>query len=254
MAGRALAASLALATLLSCAPETSTAGAAQSASLHVTLTPEKPGRETTLGLAFNVSAPDGQIPSPLTAITLRMPRNLGIATSGLGTATCTPTRIETSGPGACPANSRMGAGHARVRFQVGPQQFSEDAQISVLAGPEQEGHIRMLVTATGETPVAARILISTVLSAGQLQITVPLVPSLPEGGDIAVVAVNATLGGKLTYKETRHGHTVSYHPRGITLPNSCPRGGYAFTATFSFLDASHSNARSAVPCPRRRHG
>jgi hypothetical protein len=232
-----------------CASTPSTAYAAQSASLHVGLAPERLGRETTLSLGFQVSASGGAIPSPLTSIDLHMPRNLGIATSGLGVATCPVAALEAHGASVCPANSRMGSGNALVRFQVGPELFAETAQIAVVAGPEQDGHVRMLVSATGETPVAARILISTVLLAGQLQITVPLVPSLPEGGDIAVVAVHASLGGNLTYRERSHGRTISYRPRGITLPASCPRGGFGFSATFSFLDGTQAQARTAVACP-----
>ncbi len=230
-----------------CAP--STARAAQSASLHVGLAPERLGHETTLSLGLQVSASGGGVPSPLTAIDLHMPRNLGIATSGLGVASCPLAVVEAHGAGVCPANSRMGSGNALVRFQVGPDLFAETAAIAVVAGPEQDGHVRMLVSATGETPVAARILISTVLLAGELAITVPLVPSLPEGGDIAVVAVHASLGGKLTYHERSHGRTISYRPRGITLPASCPHGGFGFSATFSFLDGTQAQARTAVACP-----
>lgn len=198
---------------------------------------------------MQVSAGGGGIPSPLTAIDLHMPRNLGIATSGLGVATCQIGALEAHGAGICPANSRMGSGNALVRFQVGPELFAETAQIAVVAGPEENGHVRMLVSATGETPVAARILISTVLLAGQLQITVPLVPSLPEGGDIAVVAVHASLGGNLTYHERVNGKTISYRPRGITLPSSCARGGFRFSATFTFLDGTNARAQTAVACP-----
>jgi hypothetical protein len=230
-----------------CAPATAYGG--QSASLHVGLTPERLGGETTLSLGFQVNASAGAIPSPLTAIDLHMPRNLGIATSGLGVATCQVATLEAHGASACPANSRMGSGSALVRFQVGPELFTETARIAVVAGPEQDGHVRMLVSATGESPVAARILISTVLLAGQLQISVPLVESLPEGGDIAVVAVQASLGGNLVYHERSHGRTISYRPHGITLPASCPRGGFGFSATFSFLDGTQAQARTAVACP-----
>ncbi len=238
-----------LAALGACACSPGAAYGAQSASLRVGLTPERLGQETTLSLGFQVSASANAIPSPLTGIVLQMPRNLGIATSGLGVASCQVAAVEAHGASVCPANSRMGSGNALVRFQVGPELFAETAQIVVVAGPEQDGHVRMLVSATGETPVAARILISTVLLAGELEITVPLVPSLPEGGDIAVVAVHATLGGKLTYYEHAHGRAISYRPRGITLPASCPRGGFAFSATFSFLDGTQAQARTAVACP-----
>jgi hypothetical protein len=36
------------------------------------------------------------------------------------------------------------------------------------------------------------------------------------------------------------------------LPDRCPRGGFPFEATFTFLDHSITNARTVVPCPRSR--
>ena len=227
-----------------------TAEAAQSARLHVRFSPERMTGATAVSLGFEVAVPGGQAPSPLRAIDLRLPPSLGFATSGLGTASCSVALVQTRGADACPVNSRMGSGSARVRFQVGQQQFYESARIAVVAGPPQEGHVQMLVSATGEAPVAARILINGVLSAGRLQISIPLVPSLPEGGYVAVVAVETTLGGNLRYRERRGGRTISYRPRGIGLPRRCPRAGFVFGATFSFLDGSASTAKAIVPCRR----
>jgi hypothetical protein len=61
-----------------------------------------------------------------------------------------------------------------------------------------------------------------------------------------------TLGGNLTYYEIVKGQSVPYHPAGVGLPQSCPRGGFSFAATFAFLDGSRSRADTAVPCPRPR--
>jgi hypothetical protein len=62
--------------------------------------------------------------------------------------------------------------------------------------------------------------------------------------------MHLTLGGHLTYYERVHGRTIAYHPAGIGLPRSCPRGGFPFGATFSFLDGQHASARTKVACPR----
>jgi hypothetical protein len=90
-----------------------------------------------------------------------------------------------------------------------------------------------------------------VLLPGDLRFSVPLVASLPGSPDVAVVRLRVTIGGKLTYYEHANGRTIAFHPRGIELPRRCPRGGFAFAATFQFLDGSASTARTAVPCPRR---
>ena len=118
-----------------------------------------------------------------------------------------------------------------------------------MAGPSQNGYLKLLISASGAYPVAARIVMSTLLLPGQLQINVPLVAGLPEGPDVAVVRVNVTIGGNLTYYERSHGKKVAYRLQGILLPRRCPAGGFRFRANFSFLDGSHAQSQTVVRCP-----
>lgn len=74
----------------------------------------------------------------------------------------------------------------------------------------------------------------------------PLVPSLPDGPPVALVAAHVTLGGNLSYYEKRQGRTVAYRPRGIGLPRYCPKGGFRFSATFSFIDGTNAAARTSA--------
>jgi hypothetical protein len=223
----------------------------QRVRVSASFRPEKLGAATTVSLGFQISSSGGGLPAPLTAIDFRYPRDLGFATSGLGLDTCQPATLEAGGPTACPGNSRIGGGTAEARFEIGPEIFPEAASLAVVAGPSPDGYVRLLVSATGVSPVAARIVMSTVLLPGRLQISVPLVPSLPEGSNIAVVAARVTLGGNLIYHELRDGRTVAYQPRGIGLPRRCPRGGFRFTGTFSFLDGTRASGQTMVKCPAR---
>ncbi len=233
--------------LLTCTP----ARATQTAGLSAAFSPERLGAPTAVTFAFTIKSHGGAVPPPLSAVQIRYPAGLGLATNGLGVAACQPARLEQSGPGACPADSRMGGGEAQLRFAVGPEILEETASLALIAGPSTDGYVHMLIAATGTQPVAARVVMSTVLDEGALQISVPAVPSLPEGPDVAIVSVHATLGGKLTYYERRGGRIVAYHPRGIGLPARCPRGGFGFSAGFTFADGSHANARTTVRCPAR---
>ena len=227
------------------------AWARQTASLSAAFTPERLGAPTSVTFAFTIKSPASAVPSPLAAVNIRYPAGLGLATNGLGVATCEPSRLQQSGAGACPADSHMGTGEAQLRFAVGPEVLEETASLALIAGPSPDGYLHMLIAATGTQPVAARVVMSTLLDEGALAISVPAVPSLPEGPDVAIVSVHATLGGALTYYERRGARTVAYHPRGIGLPAHCPRGGFAFSARFTFTDASHAEARTSVRCPRR---
>jgi len=202
-------------------------------------------------LSMIVSSDSGEIPSPLTGIDMSYPPNLGIATSGLGTASCTQPALEQNGPAGCPRDSIMGSGTALARFRIGAEVFHESATIGIVAGPSPDGRLHLLISATGLTPVAARIVMASTLLGGHFAIAVPLVPSLPEGEDVAVVAVKATLGGNLQYTERRGGRTVRYVPKGIVIPARCPRGGFKFSGRFTFADGTSARAATALACPKR---
>jgi hypothetical protein len=238
---------LALCACLPCA-----AWATQSASISTAFAPERLGAPTTISLGFQIHTAAGQIPSPLTGVDFHYPANLGIATSELGVASCPIAPLEAHGPSVCPPNSRMGSGSAFVEIPVGGEVQTETASIALLAGPSQDGFLRLLVSATGLTPVIARIVIPSLLLAGDLRLAVPLVPSLPGGPDVSFSRLHLTLGGNLTYYERRNGKTVAYKPKSILLPKQCPRGGFRFSATFSFLDGSQARASSVVACPSRK--
>jgi hypothetical protein len=229
---------------------TQPASASQTARLSAKFTPERLGAPTSMSVGFQILASTG-IPSPLTAVQLRYPANLGLATSGLGTATCAPATLELNGPAGCPRNSIMGVGEAVARFRIGPEVFTESASLGVVAGPSQEGLLGLLISATGISPVATRIVMPSVLHPGEIALAVPLVPSLPEGEDVSVVSVRAVLGGKLLYAERVHGRQISYRPKGLSLPRRCPRGGFPFSARFTFLDNTRAEAHTTVACPRK---
>jgi len=248
----ARAAAIVVSTTAALAASAVPAQAAASATLSAAFHPERLGAPTSVSFAFTITDPAGSVPAPLSAVSIRYPAGLGLATSGLGVASCTAATIERYGPDACPTDSRMGSGSALLRFTIGGAVFSERASLALLAGPSPDGYLHLLIAATGTQPVAARVVMATLLDEGALQITVPAVPSLPEGPDVAIVTVQATLGGKLTYYEHDRGHTLAYHPRGPALPLRCPRGGFGFAASFTLADDSHTSARTTVSCPHPR--
>jgi hypothetical protein len=199
----------------------------------------------------------------LTGVEVSYPVNLGFALSELGLATCSPGTLEAYGPDGCPANSLMGYGTALVEIPFGPLIVRETAQVTIVRTTQQSGHLALLIYADGETPVSAQIVFpGLVLPApapfgGRLNMAVPLVESLPGAPYVAVVQFHSTLGPHhLTYHERVDGRIRDYEPRGIPLPRSCPRGGFPFAATFSFLDGSNAVANTVVPCPPSgsRHG
>jgi hypothetical protein len=246
-----IAVTLVLCAYLSCVYLPPTALGATTATMSATFAPDRLGAATTLSFSFQIAA-GPRAADLLTGIDFRYPANLGFATSGLGVASCAPAALEARGPSVCPPDSRMGSGSALVEIPIGSELVRETANVALLAGPSQNGYFNLLLSATGESPVAARVVLFTQLSPGRLEIPVPPIPSLPEAPYVAVMRMHLTIGGQLTYYEPVHGQNVAYHPEGIGLPRSCPRGGFPFAAGFSFLDGEHAEARTAVACPRGR--
>ena len=232
---------------------------AHTMSLSATFSPEHLGAGTTIQIGFQVSTPAGRAPSPVTDVQLLLPHGLSIATSDLGLETCQPSQLEANGLAGCPTDSLMGRGSAAAQVPFGVASVTENAPIELFSGPLQEGHPQLLFFAEGEYPVLANIIFGAlVLPAqapfgGALSATLPLVPSVAYGPDVALVRLQTTIGAKgIVYTERVKGKTIKFRPRGIVLPGICPHGGFAFAAHLSFQDATHTSADTVVPCPRSR--
>jgi hypothetical protein len=246
------------ALLCACLP--SAAPAATVARLSAAFTPNRLGQRTTLDLGFSFSAPPGQVPPPLVQVELRYPSNLGIGLSGLGLATCSAPVLEASGPHGCPPNAVMGYGVVLTGIVLGTTIISENAPITILRAPDHSGNIALLFYAEGTKPVSTSIVFPGLLVpapvpfGGEVNIGVPLVPTLPGAPYISVIKLRATIGPQgVTYYERLGGMTLAYRPKGILLPPSCPHRGFPFAARFGFLDKSHATASTAVRCPDKPH-
>ncbi len=238
-------------------PATAEPTAQPRAKLSAALSPERLGQGTTILFGFTIATTTGQVPSPLTALNLYYPANLGIGTSGLGLETCSLAILEHDGPEGCPSQSQMGYGKGIVEIPFGPEILTETAQTLIFMAHIHEGHLGLLFYADGHAPVAAQIVFhGLVLPApspfgGDLATTFPLVPTLPEAPNAAVVQLDSTIGPlHLTYYEHTRGRYHAYHPRGIVLPRTCPHGGFHFAASFAFENGTRTHASTAVPCPR----
>ena len=233
------------------------AHAAPGVSLKAAVTPDRPGASTTIHIGFEVAYPDGEPPLPATEIQFFLPKGLGIANSELGLANCLPAQLELEGAVACPPNSLMGHGQAVTAVPFGSHFVVERTTMALFSGPLREGHPQLLFVARGEYPVIAEVIFGgLVLPAdarygGLIETQLPLVPSVPNGPDVALLGLQTTIGpAGITYHERVNGKIVSFHPKGIRLPPGCPHGGFPFAVHLSFQDGSVAAARTAVPCPR----
>lgn len=269
---RALSALLASATaalLPFAGPSIASAGAApasEQASLHASFSPDRLEASTTIAFGFHLQTATGLAPPPLTSVVLHMPAGLNYTLTTLGLALCRPATLQADGVKGCPPNSRIGAGSALVEVPFGTGAGHEIPEIQAVVGPStNNGNMVVLFYANGQFPVSAQlvfageVLSDTGVFGSQLATSVPLIPSVPNGPDVSIVDVNATIGpAGLTYYHHVHGRLKPFHPLGIGVPERCPRGGFPFSAAFAFQDGSTATAATKVPCPppvrRHRHG
>jgi hypothetical protein len=226
------------------------ANAAQSAKLQVSLDPKRPGASTTLAFGFHIEDPEGALPPALTRLRVQLPAGMGIDTSGL--ATCTEAKLE-HGPKGCSSDARVGSGSVKVQVPLGDVTRPETAALTVFNAPRRGGHTRLLFYAVGRLPIATQLIFAGVIVPGpqgeSVEASIPLIPTLPNTPDAAIVDMTATLGTlSQSYYRTSGGQRVRFTPKGATLPARCPVGGFPFSATFGFNDGSSATAASTVAC------
>ena len=240
------------------------APASEQASLHASFSPNRLEASTTIAFGFHLQTSTGLAPPPLTNVVLHMPAGLNYTLTTLGLSVCRPATLQADGVKGCPPNSRIGSGSALVEVPFGTGSGHEIPEIQAVVGPSTSGgNMVVLFYANGQFPVSAQLVFSgevlsdTGVFGSQLATAVPLIPSVPNGPDVSIVDVNATIGpAGLTYYHHVHGRLRPFHPLGIGVPERCPRGGFPFSAAFVFQDGSTANAATTVPCPpraRRRH-
>jgi hypothetical protein len=244
-------------TLAACTCLASGASAAQTVKLRVAFDPNVAGQRTTIKLALRISGPGGGVPLPVTSLSLRLPANMGIATTTLGLDNCDPASLFGAGVRGCSGNARIGFGTATAAVPVGSHSVQEKASLDALMGPSAENRVEVLFYVEALEPVFAQLVLPSVVGEAalpygeQLDTSIPLVPAWPEGPDLSLETFNSTIGPlHLTYFRQVNGESVPYRPRGIRIPSSCPAGGYPFAARLTFQDGTHTDSVYRVPCGR----
>jgi hypothetical protein len=231
--------------------------ASEVATLHAAFAPDRLGAPTTISFGFHLASAEGLAPPPLSQLRLRMPAGINYTRTTLGLAICRPATLLARGLAGCSPNSRLGFGTAFVEVPFGAGSGQEIPEIQALMGPPHEGNMVVLFYANGKTPVDAQLVFAGELLPDygvfgtQLATQVPPIASVAGGPDVSIVSVQSTIGpSHLVYYRRSHGRLVPFRPRGVNVPERCPRGGFPFSAEFVFQDGSQASAATTVPCPR----
>lgn len=214
--------------------------------------PDRLGQSTTIHWGFAISEP-----TALRSLALRLPPGMGFAFSSLGLEACEPARLVEAGPEGCPADSLIGFGEALAEVRA-QSAVRETAKVTALVGPSEGEVETVLFFVDGRSPVNREIVLSGRLlniaspHGATLLTEVPPLPAWPAGPDIGLIRFRSTIGPeRLTYYRRVRGRTVAFVPRGLTVPRSCPRGGFPVAATFTWWTlGGAASARTKVPCPK----
>jgi hypothetical protein len=243
--------------IFACAP--AVAQASDTTKLTVAFKPYRLGAETTITSIFEISTTNGELPAPPIGFELHFPANLVFSTSGLGLATCHPAALEARGVRGCSPNAQIGKGSAQVAVPIGLEPVKEEAKVTILKGPPQGENVGVLLYADGQRPVSAEnIFQGELLESGSygtlLETALPLIPSVPEAGDVVITRVEVAIGPDgLTYYKHERGKIVAYHPRGFQVPETCPSGGFKFGLSMQFAGGAVVPATDTIPCPALHH-
>jgi hypothetical protein len=233
------------------------AGATPQVKLHASFIPYRLGASTTVKFGFDIATATGAIPAPLTSIDLHLPAGLNKNSSELGLNICQPKALEELGPSGCPVNSQLGFGTAHVEATFGGAPVQVSADVSTFAGPSKSAS-EFLFYNEEKTPIRTRLVYlgqareESGAFSSDLESTVPLIPTVPGGNDLATTSFESTLGPLgLTYYRNIHGRTVGFHPEGIILPKKCPAKGFPFLVELRFADGTKATGHSSVQCRHR---
>ncbi len=231
-------------------------GASERIGIHAGFVPYRLGASTTIAFGFQIESPKHTVPQPLIGIDLALPQGLSTGPTKLGIQSCSESTIFDDGIFGCPPDSLVGRGTAIATVPIGPEVIHEQVRIALASTASRSGHLEILYGAEGLSPVFAVLTFRGEVLEGkppygeEISTFIPPIETLPEAPYASVIAMRSTIGPQhLTYYKRVHGRRVAYRPRGVQLPRRCPRKGFRFAATFTFLDEATKTLHATVPCP-----
>jgi hypothetical protein len=229
------------------------AWAAETFTTRVYFTPDKLGAPANLS-ANTVFAANGAVPTPISRLVAYGPAGLQVDTKGAGT--CQKTLLEAQGPSGCPEDSRIGFGGGNALVEIAKEFIKEPYTLDFFLGPKQAGHLTFLVYAQATSPVSVELVVEAKEIHGPkpyglgVEATIPPIPTLPEAPYASIETNYFTVGSqKVSYYDVVHGQRKLVHVKGLIVPKTCPKGGFPFKVTITFLDGSSSSDTYTSPCP-----
>jgi len=210
------------------------------------------GAGTAFKAVYTISGTEyGGFPAPLIGVKFYGPA--GAKLSPQGFATCSPTVIETKGPGPCPKGSIAGPkGSANGVVSFGTERVTESLTVQPFFAPG--GNLEFF--ADGTSPVSIELLSKGSVASSSppfgptVTASVPLVETVPGALDGSAKEISVVVGA--AYKK---GGKTHYY---LTVPKKCPKGGFPLKTVMEFGNVSNpkepgekAEASYKAPCPKK---
>jgi hypothetical protein len=232
-------------TALAATVRAGVARAETSATIALSLSPDRLGARAQLTFTINFAGGEGGVPSPLVRTVLKFPAGLSLDIPNL--RSCSPARLQTRGVRGCPAQSRIGGGHAIVEAYLGSQLTVESVTLWAFLGPLRNLQGTVEIFGEGYAPLGEQMVLSAnglsePAPYGEgLELSLPPISTVPPGSNASVVTFTLAIGA------SAHRNV---NANTVLVPSRCPAGGFPFAAEFSYVDGSSGHALATVPCPR----
>lgn len=216
-----------------------------SESVTPSFFPDRLHAKGVLTLTIRYAGGEFGVPSPVRRSLLRLPSGLGLDIPTL--RSCSATRLRAHGARGCPAQSKIGDGHARMEARAGSQIVVENIALWIFLGPLQSFQPTFEVLGQGETPMQKRVILSgTVIPdrapyGEELVMTIPPIPTLPLEPYASISALTLTVGTTM--------RQPARDANRVVVPRSCPIGGFPFAAESTYADGSTGSAIATASCP-----
>lgn len=241
---------------LACLSGTAAGSPAQTLSLQASFAPNELGASSNLAVTVAVASSKG-VPPPVSDLVTYAPAGLRLDLRGV--ATCQRAWLEADGPQGCPERSRVGFGGGVGAFDLAGAPVKEPYTLDLFLGPREDAHTTILIYADAIAPVGVQLVLSAKeIGAPKpygfgLAVEVPAIPTVPGASDASMESGYVSLGGaNVAYFQTSRGKRKLVHVKGLTVPSTCPSGGFPFQAQATFTDGTSATGSFAAPCPDGR--
>lgn len=187
----------------------------------------------------------GDAPSQLRGVNVWAPKGVKLNTNGF--ATCTLKTLELKGPEACPKKSQASpVGSVEASDTIAGEAIKEKGTLQAFFAPAKE----LIFYANAPSPISAQVYVGGTIHPAsgvfgyEFESEVPLVESVPGAAAVSAEAIDLKVGSAFK----KHGKVTSY----ITLPRTCPKGGFPLKAELKFESGETVETNYKAPCPKKK--